>query len=610
MPKPNYEKQFNLETYEALVAFNGDILFEWNLENDRFYTTPNLFDIFGYMPPDENFTAALEKSENIHPEDKIVIKEYLNSIQFTPHDLTNRKYYSKMEIRIKNIYRKYVWCKVQLIATYSAQNMPYKISGMITNIDFDKKHQETLLSHAQKDTLTGLYNKGTTQKLIDEWIKDKQLLNKAGVLALIDLDGFKEINDHFGHLFGDAVIADTATLIRSHFLASDIAGRIGGDEFLVFIREITSIVELKEKLKQFIGKLNRTYQSDNTAYTVSASIGASLYPAHGKTYDELFAKADQALYYIKQSGKNELMLYREKLPKTLYKEKTAETIACGRSFDENIIEYIFKIFYNTKDHYAAIKMLLAVLGKKLSVSRTFIYLKSPDGHRYEKTFEWHDAGVSPIDPRLNQIDAAIIDGLYQLLEQENLLICNDIQRLHSMEREYFESAGTKAFLHARMIHGDEPQGYIGFDECRCRRDWSPSEISLVNFLTDVFMTFISKHRLANELQAAKNGFASLLAHLDARSYIVDPKAHALIYRKDKEKPCPGETGAALTHCYEEIYHLNEPCESCPLTLLAGGAQIPAEGAPGCKTGNIHKIKWINGQEYCLIHREAADAPKK
>lgn len=602
MHKPEIKKQFNLETYETLVAFHGDILFEWNLENDRFYTTSNLFDIFGYMPPGENFTATLEQSENIHPEDKEVIKEYLNNIQFTCHDLTNRKYYSKLEIRIKNIYRKYVWCKIQLIANYSAQNMPYKISGMITNIDFDKKHQETLLTQAQKDLLTGLYNKATTHKLISDWIETPHTLNKAGVLVLIDLAGFKAINDHFGHLFGDAVIADTATIINAQFLESDIAGRMGGDEFIVFIKEISSIAELKIKLKQLTGKLNRTYHSDDTTYAVSVSIGISLYPAHGKNYEELFTRADQALYYIKQNGKNEFMIYRDKLPKTLHKEKITETIPSGRSFDDNLIEYIFKILYNTRDHHAAIEMLLAVLGKKLKVSRTFVYLKSKDNKYYSKTFEWCDSGVARIDSQLNEIDINIVDKFYQSMDQNNLLICNNIAELTIEEKRYFKHVDTRSCLHARIMHDHKPHGYIGFDECRHHRDWTPYEISLINFLADVLMTFISKQETLKELQHLKENFANLLNAVDEYLYVVDPVTHGIVYFNDKMHSLLNETAGDGQKCYEQIYHLTQPCTSCPLSGGETGTddEAPDENQRQWFSKTASNIKWLDNRACCLV----------
>ena len=505
-------KQFDLETYKTLVAFNGDILFEWDLVSDRFYATPNLFDIFGYMPPSYNFTNTLEKSKNLHPKDKQIIKEYLENIQFTSHDLKNKKYYSKMEIRIKNIYRKYVWCKIQLVADYSPQNMPYKISGMITNIDFDKKHQETLLTQAQKDLLTSLYNKSTTQKFINDWIFDKKTLTKAGVLVLIDLDGFKTINDHFGHLFGDAVIADTATIINSHFLESDIVGRMGGDEFTVFIKEVSSIANLKSKLKNLNLKLMRSYQSQNTTYDISASIGVALYPAHGKNFEELFSKADQALYYIKEHGKNDFMLYRERLPKTLHKEELPDDLMSlsNRSFDDNLLEYIFKILYTTKDIPAAIKMLLAVIGKKLKVSRTLIYRKNLDCQCYEKVFEWHESNITDLASTYEKINTLSIDSLDQSIKPHHIFICKNTDYLKAKINTNFISSNTQAFLHSDLVKDHQVYGFIRFDECSYEREWTSYEISIINFLAEVLMTFIEKQDYLMKLNESYFLISSLL----------------------------------------------------------------------------------------------------
>ena len=131
--------------------------------------------------------------------------------------------------------------------------------------------------------------------MIIDYLRKSRLQNKNQALFIIDIDGFKEVNDHFGHLFGDAVISDLAHCIQNSFRKSDIVGRIGGDEFIVLFKNITTEELIVKKAQELIKLLQRTYNSNGTNYKVSASIGIVISPLYGTHFDDLFQKADHAL---------------------------------------------------------------------------------------------------------------------------------------------------------------------------------------------------------------------------------------------------------------------------------------------------------------------------
>ena len=105
--------------------------------------------------------------------------------------------------------------------------------GAILDIDAEKKKAQNLMERAQRDMLTKLYNKGTSQDHIQTVLSGSASREKAA-LMIIDLDNFKHMNDTMGHLFGDALLSEVAHTIQKQFRSEDIVGRIGGDEFLVF----------------------------------------------------------------------------------------------------------------------------------------------------------------------------------------------------------------------------------------------------------------------------------------------------------------------------------------------------------------------------------------
>ena len=132
----------------------------------------------------------------------------------------------------------------------------------------------------------------------------------------MDLDKFKYANDTFGHLFGDSVIKAVAATLRATFRATDIVGRTGGDEFVVLAKDISlsdGLETLKAKCRRLSVEL--AHVSPGQDYVISASIGISLFPRDGKTYAELFAKADAALYQIKNTGRGHFAVYGE-VPET------------------------------------------------------------------------------------------------------------------------------------------------------------------------------------------------------------------------------------------------------------------------------------------------------
>lgn len=160
-----------------------------------------------------------------------------------------------------------------------------------------QKELHDLQFRAQRDSLTELYNRESTQECITQMLITQP--SSRHLFVMIDLDNFKSINDRMGHLYGDDVLREISRRIRSVFPPGSIIGRIGGDEFVVFLSDILSDSYVQSQM-EFLNSLLR--QPVRTT-SVSCSIGGVCYPADGKTFDELFRSADRELYRAKQNGK-------------------------------------------------------------------------------------------------------------------------------------------------------------------------------------------------------------------------------------------------------------------------------------------------------------------
>lgn len=171
----------------------------------------------------------------------------------------------------------------------------------------EKQHQYYLKEIAEHDSLTGLYNRKGIQELIAAMLVRCVDKKTPSALAVIDVDNFKEFNTKYGHLGGDTVLKHIATLLKE--IKGAIAGRIGGDEFLIAIENGT---DLDHCLSELSKKLNEgLVMNEGESYIPTpCSIGAVLKEGNCTDYETLFLKADEALYRAKENGKNTYYIIR------------------------------------------------------------------------------------------------------------------------------------------------------------------------------------------------------------------------------------------------------------------------------------------------------------
>lgn len=169
-------------------------------------------------------------------------------------------------------------------------------------VDTLNARNKQLFKLANNDLLTDLPNRNYFMKYLGSMINESKPNDQFGLL-FIDLDGFKKINDNYGHYVGDQVLQTTANRISECLIEGDIAARIGGDEFLVLVHtdDRNTIAQIA---KDIIESLTKTIHIDDINCYVGASIGIALFPIDGKTVDELITNSDKAMYDVKENGKN------------------------------------------------------------------------------------------------------------------------------------------------------------------------------------------------------------------------------------------------------------------------------------------------------------------
>ena len=164
-----------------------------------------------------------------------------------------------------------------------------------------KIEQQKLAEAAKLDSMTMLLNHEATMDCIKLILKNEH--DRQHALFMIDIDNFKDLNDTMGHRFGDEFLIELSRELKKIFRETDIVGRIGGDEFFVLMRNISDKEQVEGKAKDILSAIRKT-SSKYTRINLSGSVGISIYPDNGENLDDLYQKADSALYDVKGNGKN------------------------------------------------------------------------------------------------------------------------------------------------------------------------------------------------------------------------------------------------------------------------------------------------------------------
>lgn len=337
--------------------------------------------------------------------------------------------------------------------------------------------QETYyLTAAAKDAGTGLFNK----KAATEYAVEKLRLAKDGIcwLLIIDIDDFKNVNDSFGHLFGDQVIYKVADTLRSHVSLRGLVGRFGGDEFFVLLDKVKDREDLKTLLKSITKELAVAY---DPKLKVTLSIGVSQYPKDGRDFSELFGKADKALYIAKEKGKNRHIIYEEEKHGTYHKDGIqAQTVAyvVSREKRREALRDIIGNIYKQGAEYVT---------EKPEVQKNIRDLFDLDGFtvytNYGRDVLCRNGSYACEAPDTN---GELTEETYQeLFGREDVLAVNNVVGIQAQNPKFYEFAKKQEIsstLRCLVRKEGIPFAMIHFDVINRSRKWSDMDIEMLSLI--------------------------------------------------------------------------------------------------------------------------------
>ena len=163
------------------------------------------------------------------------------------------------------------------------------------------KAQQELALH---DPLTGLPNRRLLEDRIAKTVQHAHRNVRKAAIMYLDLDGFKQINDTYGHAYGDEVLKQVGERLVASSREEDTVARIGGDEFMIVLAEISGLADVRGPAAKLVHLVSEPYFINDLTLNISTSIGISIYPDDAETVEALISMADEALYEAKRAGKN------------------------------------------------------------------------------------------------------------------------------------------------------------------------------------------------------------------------------------------------------------------------------------------------------------------
>jgi diguanylate cyclase (GGDEF)-like protein/PAS domain S-box-containing protein len=259
-----------------------------------------LCEMVGY---DEEELISMTINDITHSEDIDFVNHCFNQLL--------RGEINSFQIEKRYIHKKgyEVWVSQNATLVLDSDNKPDHIIGQIQDITTRKEAEKHLQHMATHDPLTNLPNRSLFYDRLNHALNLAKRQNKGVVVLFLDLDGFKDVNDTFGHEKGDTLLRMVADRLKSSLRESDSVARMGGDEFAFVFENINGRDDAEATALRVLESLSKPYQLNGDTYSITGSIGISLSPRDGEDAETLVKNSDKAMYRAKDLAKNSFQFY-------------------------------------------------------------------------------------------------------------------------------------------------------------------------------------------------------------------------------------------------------------------------------------------------------------
>ncbi|MEN6375616.1 MAG: PAS domain S-box protein [Smithella sp.] len=288
------------ERYRTILENIEDGYYEVDLKGELKFFNESLCKISGFSREELMGTKTRQYV------DKDTLKK-ISSIAKEIIQTGEPKKHSDFQILCKDGFKKHIEISSSLIRDFSGKTIGFR--GIARDIDERKKAESTIFHMAYHDTLTGLPNRMLFNDRLNMAISTAQRNNRKFAVMMLDLDGFKRVNDMLGHDIGDLLLQNAGYRLRSHLRKSDTVARMGGDEFMLLLPEINQKEDAEAIARKIVNSFHHGFILQDYKLRITVSIGIAIYPDSGMDFDTLKKNADIAMYKVKEKGRDNFQCY-------------------------------------------------------------------------------------------------------------------------------------------------------------------------------------------------------------------------------------------------------------------------------------------------------------
>ncbi|MBU3988905.1 MAG: EAL domain-containing protein [Gammaproteobacteria bacterium] len=282
--------------FQHALEGSNDGIWDWDLERGEYYFSPRHKIMLGYR--DDELANDRSLLENMVLEEDRALLDTAMRRHFEGHEPFD------CEFRMRHKDGRSIWCRSRGQAIWNPQGQVVRFSGATSDITEQKQAATALEQLAHYDALTSLPNRSLLADRMAMAMARARRNSDHLAVALLDLDGFKPINDTYGHDVGDLILVEVANRLRAALREIDTVARLGGDEFVLVLSGSGAELDYQHSLERVLAVLAQPFTVGDVTATLSGSIGVTLFPDDDADADTLVRHADQAMYMAKQAGRN------------------------------------------------------------------------------------------------------------------------------------------------------------------------------------------------------------------------------------------------------------------------------------------------------------------
>lgn len=494
----NMDRISKEERSKVFMGLNQECFFEYDIENDIFRISRSS----GFPEMDglkiSHGIEKIRRLERIHEDDIEGFIRYFCSG-------TMEKY----EFRYIKEDGNSIWCLAKGAIIRDEERKAKVLIGSIKDITQEKVMNQMLIEQTFLDPLTKLYSRTKAQSLIEGFLRDEGSFGKHAFI-LVNIKSFSEINRRFGRIFGDGVLMNIGEKLQEAFRRKDIVARVGGDDFLVFMKDISSLPILERKIHSLISLIEGMYAGENLC--VNCNIGIACFPKDGENYGTLFRNADCALYRAGKMNKTAYEFYDSAFEGEEYSKRGEyyhEYVVQDYNkknqngdFSREITDFAMDIMLNSKDVASAIKLLLDKVGKYYKCDNVFV-LEIDDNHVLHTTYSWSGKEGLNYFNAMQSVDLDELPPLESYFDERGIRIISNtnILRNHPRYAPFVNMLHSKALLQCAFYDEGKIRGCVSIGYKKKTHEWVKEEINPLITITKLISVYLLKLKASEKIQS-------------------------------------------------------------------------------------------------------------